>query len=529
MNNSVITRRDFLEKCVILGAGALCPVWLTPMAYAKQDFVVGVNYPWIGYGHDFGSNGWGHDGLRTGGWTYQTWPDSQGFTNVYRSTSQHHNGRASLRIIADLRGQHRNKAQGEVYCNLTVHPPQGTAVPLNLKNVRVECWVKFPSGSAGNPNAPNGLQLFLRSKDSKSKEWWSFYSVWQNINPNWENRWVKISTNPSGPAGYRDAKFDPTKVIAVGLKVAINGNSEATLKDSIYLDDFVFRKNPSTTYDFERLEVDRDLATLQQTLGGCQKPVVRVFVFTDGSAAPDFTANNEVKGLDKAFFEDFNILLQVAKQRGFLLMPVLLDFHWCDKPKSVNGVQLGGRADIIRKASKRKTFFDRALKPFLEHYGKNASIYAIDIINEPEWVMPGITTDYQGGDAVSIEAMRNFVRQCNDIIHKNSNHKVTVGSARRKWLTHWQGLGLDLYQFHWYEHFKDEEPFPWQPYTDLGLDKPCIIGEVPTEGKISTTQYLEAAQQRGYHGLLVWSYRAGDKFSDFSGARPELKQWCDIY
>lgn len=87
--------------------------------------------------------------------------------------------------------------------------------------------------------------------------------------------------------------------------------------------------------------------------------------------------------------------------------------------------------------------------------------------------------------------------------------------------------GPTFIQFHWYDKFAIEEPFPWAPYAELGLDKPCLIGEVATASTEHTAEeYLQAACAGGYQGLLLWSYRAGDEFSSFARARAGLARWC---
>jgi hypothetical protein len=119
---------------------------------------------------------------------------------------------------------------------------------------------------------------------------------------------------------------------------------------------------------------------------------------------------------------------------------------------------------------------------------------AWEIINEPEWAMREVEKDYEVGDPVSVAEMVEFVRSCAQILHAHTSHPVTVGSARRKWLTYWQDCRLDLYQFHWYDKFAVDEPFPWPPCSELGLDKPCLIGEVATDSTEHTAEeYLHAA------------------------------------
>src|SRR5205085_1855099 len=78
-----------------------------------------------------------------------------------------------------------------------------------------------------------------------------------------------------------------------------------------------------------------------------------------------------------------------------------------------------------------------------------------------------------------------------------------------------------------FEQFQPPDNFPWGPSSELGLDKPCLVGEVPTSGtRRSANEFLNAAFFGGYKGLLAWSYRAGDPFSNFAGSAPVLKSWC---
>jgi hypothetical protein len=497
----------------------------------RDQFVTGANYPWIAYGHDFGKNEWGHDGFMTAGWTYQTFSNTQGFTDARFSKLRVHAGMSSLAVTANLVGKDPNRAQGEVYLDLQNHTPKGVAVPVNLQNVTVHSWVFLPKGSAGSSQAPNGLQLFFKSKGLDPLDpLYSLYSPFQNIRPEWEENWVEFTANASGPAGFADPAYDPTRIIEVGLKVAINDQSTAVINGKIFLDDYLLATSSPIVFDFEQLEIEKDFSELQAALSQCSMSAVRVFIFADGRASPDFTAEGDIVGLDEYFFQDFDTLLVTARLHNLFLIPVLLDFHWFDTPQFVSGVQVGGHSDILRDATRRQAFLDRVLKPLAERYRDDSQILAWEIINEPEWAMQEVPKDFQIGDPVTVAEMQDFVRLCAQTIHASTSTKVTVGSARRLWLNYWRGLGLDLYQFHWYDKFERSLPldvFPWQPYVDLGLDKPCLVGEIPTAStRHSASEFLNAAFNRGYQGLLVWSYRAGDDVSNFSGAKPLLQTWC---
>jgi len=152
--------------------------------------------------------------------------------------------------------------------------------------------------------------------------------------------------------------------------------------------------------------------------------------------------------------------------------------------------------------------------------------------------MQGLSSERIEGlepDKVSVGDMQQFVRLCADAIHSLApTQPATVGSARRKWLPYWTTVGLGLYQFHWYDKFQPEELFPFPPAGELGLDKPILIGEVPTsEAQLSdgrqvagtrykAGEFLEAARAGGYGGLLFWSFRAADQESDVGRAAVDL-------
>lgn len=517
-------RRAFLRALSLLplsmrGLGAAA------RAQSADVFQSGWNHPWIGYGHDFG-RAWGHDGLSTSGWTCETFWAAQGFTES-QVTVDPASGRGALRIGAHLIGGHPNRSAGAVYLSIVDHwpfacPPPERAVAIDLDGVLARWRIRLPRGSAGSPEAPNALQLVLKTRLS-AERWPSLHTPPVEISPAWEERDVEIIVrlDPRN-AAYADPDFDIRQVGLVGLAMTINSGASA-VNGTIWIDEFVLETRPRLAFHFEQTELDAQIAAVKQRTASALS-LVRFFIFCDGRAVPTFAPDGSVLGMDDLFYRDFDVLLGAAERQGVLLVPVLLDFGWCAFPRMVSGVQLGGHADVIRDPAKRQTFLDRALGPLLERYGRHPAIFAWDVCNEPEWIVDEIPGAFRRDhDVVALAEMRAFVQSCAEYVHRlTPTHLVTLGSARRMWLHLWTGVDLDLYQFHWYDHFRHEEPFPWGSYDELGLDRPCFIGEVPTANTAITQQeFITAAQQGGYSGLLFWSYGARDRFSDLCSTRDD--------
>jgi hypothetical protein len=269
-------------------------------------------------------------------------------------------------------------------------------------------------------------------------------------------------------------------------------------------------------------QIDEDFARLKKH--GAR--AVRWFVFGDGRASPEFSPDGYVTGFDQHFYADLEAALAIAQKHDVYLILVLLDFHLADEAKQVNGVQTGGRSEMITDAKKRQSFLDKALKPLLERCGEHPNIFAWEVINEPEGAM-----DVPGGGwvqrPIGTAEMQAFVRDVAKSVHTHSFHYVTLGSASRRWLNQWKDVGLDFYQYHYYEKMEGEYPLDY-PCADLRLDKPCIIGEFPTKGSQRTmTQYLDTIHQNGYAGALAWSLRAEDEVSEFEAVSADFTAWAE--
>src|SRR5262245_19870171 len=482
-------------------------------------FWLGWNEPWHAYGHDLGRNDWGHDGFSNDGWS-----PTGGFTRARVVQGEPCAGCGSLRIDADLGP---GRPDGEVILDLAHHLPTvcpaGEAGPQDLSRANVRFTLWLPRGAAGPPSARSGIQVIFKTRLG-DEQWASVYTAWQNIDPGLENRWTTFTMPVSiVGAAHVDPGADLSRTRLVGIKVAINSQSTIRVAGPIYLDDYVIEMDSPVSWDFDQLTIDREFTAIRDASRG-DMAVARVFLCADGRACPEFGLDGHVMGFDDgAFYDDVDALLGAASRAGVRLIVTIFDYGLARRATTVAGVQLGGHADLIRIPEQRQRFFDDALAPLLRRYANHPAILAWQPINEPEWVLEELPERIrQGIDYVPLEAMRAFVRQTAEYVHRLSPvHDVTIGSARRNWTPFWTGLGLDGFGVHWYETLRDE-PFPFRRCPEE-LDRPCYIEEVPTAGtRRRASELLASAQSSRYAGLALWSCRARDPYSDLSAALFDL-------
>jgi len=165
------------------------------------------------------------------GWVEQTYWDSQAVTAVAQSEKGMAKiGCNSLKLSVDLIGGDDKKSKGEAYVDMRNNPPSGVVAPVNLEGVPITVWVYVPKEAIGDPSKPNGVQVFVKDQDWKSE-----YGTWNNL----DSQWIQISLTPSNEIprwGYKDEGFDPSRIIAIGVKIGAGGGSTATFKGSIYVD-----------------------------------------------------------------------------------------------------------------------------------------------------------------------------------------------------------------------------------------------------------------------------------------------------
>lgn len=141
-----------------------------------------------------------------------------------RSKAMARRGRHSLELDLDLDGSKPELASAEVWLDLR----QQKDVELGQR--RVSAWVYAPAQAVGDPEHPNGFQLFV-----KDEHWRSQYGPWVNaVADEWTL--VELVVGEASAPGSSEAGFDATLVTTLGLKVSVGGGSHAVYTGPVYLD-----------------------------------------------------------------------------------------------------------------------------------------------------------------------------------------------------------------------------------------------------------------------------------------------------
>src|SRR5262245_10397655 len=282
-------------------------------------------------------------------------------------------------------------------------------------------------------------------------------------------------------------------------------------------------------------------------LRGLGITVVRWFILADGltygtdeaAPRPDEFANGEWRfdppPLDPEIVDGFDELLRrFALTRSVstppdLLLPVLVDFHFCApglRPVEDDaGWVKRGRADAIRDPAKRSRFLTAVLEPLLDVSDRHRdAVYAWELINEPDWVTDGWHPNPFASPPIGDRAMRAFLEDGARRI-RAAGFASTVGYASINSLLR-AGVQASSDHVHYYPEGRTRLPsHPFDAHV------PRIIGEFATStddrwpdlprASQGVVHRLELISQRGYPLAMPWSFLAVDRHTAWSDAVEE--------
>lgn len=236
--------------------------------------------------------------------------------------------------------------------------------------------------------------------------------------------------------------------------------------------------------------------------------IVRWFMFCDGRAGIDYDAAGLPGRLQSAVFDDIARALDIVGDDDLRLVPVLFDFHWARPARVVNGVQLGGRAWMLRDPVARHALTVRVVDPVLARFGRDPRIAMWDLCNEPDWMAQA---SWPPGARVRRFTLRQWFAELMLHVRGASAHPVTVGLATARGLSLVKGLHLDVLQVHWYDRHQRRAPLEQCPSRPGHPPCPVILGEFPSaNSERPPAQILATAHAAGYAGAWGWSLLADD-------------------
>ncbi|MFC1549091.1 hypothetical protein ACFL5E_03935 [Candidatus Omnitrophota bacterium] len=267
---------------------------------------------------------------------------------------------------------------------------------------------------------------------------------------------------------------------------------------------------------YEGISTKRD--QLLQDLNRFKGWTMRYFLFCDIRSGVTFDGGGTPTGFDTQahVFADMDALVEAAQDLGIRLIPVLFDFKLADNVSMEGPNPVGEYPDLITDNAKRAALVN-VMRPFIQRYAGNPVIAAWDVMNEPIEITTSTT--------ITMAQVQTFLTDFVNMIHsEDPGSTVTVGAQNRQiLLDNWTGLGLDLYQPHYYDYM-----FPSYPLTDAvttwgsGLGN-IIFGELePT----SITLKLGDIYNSGVNGGgLFWQDDTGFTITDIQANT--IRHWYD--
>ena len=267
--------------------------------------------------------------------------------------------------------------------------------------------------------------------------------------------------------------------------------------------------------------------------------VVRWFILGDGltygtdSDAPQFDRGTgrwsfSPPDLGKELLGHFETLLQKFHAGNttappVLLMPVFVDFKFCEPGVPALGATLAdsgfikqGRAQAINDSTMQADFLRRALEPLLQIAAKyRETIYAWDIINEPEWVTSNWHRDTLHTHPIDEDSMRAFIEHGKTMI-RSFDFKPTIGFWRIETIRK-TNINADINQFHFYSDPKKHRRLEKHAFSP---EFPGIIGEFASSAAKDYWPDLKSKPQtvlnrlkfiasKNYPLAMAWSFYAG--------------------
>ncbi len=332
-------------------------------------------------------------------------------------------------------------------------------------------------------------------------------------------------TEASAGSGNVKISIDGTKFVVDGKEIWINGVNTPWNN----WNDF--------GGNFDEAFWDEHFAMLHETGVNAS----RVWINCAGQTVLRMKSTGEVKNVNEKHWEDLDKLFDIAEKHQIYLMPTLMSFdHFKDGNAGAEQFRL-----MVQDDAFIQSYIDLYVNPFMDRYKDEPYLWAIDLMNEPDWVVENAECGRVGW-----EHMSDFFAKCAAAIHeKDEDTLVTVGLGMIKYNSDkysgnyvsdefLKSLGgekayLDFYSTHYYFWQNQYMGYPFETTpVDFGLDgtKPCVIGEsaVVSESGRTIVQEYENAYNNGWNGVMAWTSNGVDNCGSMTELKPAIERIIEI-
>ncbi|QHW32544.1 glycoside hydrolase family 5 protein [Paenibacillus rhizovicinus] len=271
----------------------------------------------------------------------------------------------------------------------------------------------------------------------------------------------------------------------------------------------------------------------------------RVWITCNGEVGITIDSSGQVTGATTAHWNNLDSLFQIAQSHGVYILATLMSFdHMNNSHANYNSWR-----NMLLSDANIDSYVANYLIPFVNRYKNNPYLFAIDLMNEPDWVYE----DAANGQ-LSWDRLQTYFAKTAVAIHQNSSILTTVGLGMVKYNSATQSgstgnkvsdaalqakvsstlAKLDFYSPHYYGW---QDPYFGIPFyetpTQYGIvhDRPVIIGESPAIGSTNhtITDDFANAYTNGYAGVMPWTSNGVDSNGSITNLGPATKAFRDAH
>lgn len=271
----------------------------------------------------------------------------------------------------------------------------------------------------------------------------------------------------------------------------------------------------------------------------------RVWLSCDGEVGMLIDGTGRVSGATPAFWRDLDTLFGIARRHRVYVTATLLSFdHLKDSHPDYRSWR-----NWLSSDRNIDSYVDNVVVPLVRRYGDNPYLWAIDLMNEPDWIH-----ENREGGRIPWVRMQSYFARAARAVHANSAILVTVGTAMPKYNSDTaagsQGnkvgdralqarvgdtrARLDFYSVHYYDWCGENwgaAPYMSPEAYRLPVDKPNVIGEMPAKGTRGHTlrEDYESCFRNGWQGAMAWTSDGVDEMGGMDELEPATRAFCDMH